>query len=375
MNELQGSTLIREGSTYLYVPAVHSDKGPGRKVGRVFFNDQMSFNRDVSIMLLGTSTGLRSALDAMAATGARAVRLAHEARPDIDIVANDRDGEAYKFITANVLLNDASNVEVGNEDLRCLLASRVFDYVDIDPFGTPVPFIPAVLQGLRRRGVAGMTATDTAPLAGTYPQKCLRRYGARSRRSPFGHETGLRILIGHLAREAAKEDKGVEPLLSFYADHYMRTYVRMREGGGEADRTLREVGFMDYDPLSGSRTVSPERTSERSMGPMWLGPLHDKGTLAGMRAGDNLHNRERCVKYLELWRNELDVPYYYDNDELASLLRISPRRMEVVLEALAKHGRVSRTHFSPTGLRTDLTTKEVLDVYRSLGDRERDRER
>ncbi len=366
MSSPEGSVIIREGSTEVYVPELHSNKGPGKRIGRVFFNDQMSFNRDVSVMLLASSPKVRTALDAMAATGVRAVRIAHEARPDVLMVANDKDAEACAYITANADLNSTGNVEASNEDLRCLLARRVFDYIDLDPFGTPVPFVPAVLQGLKRSGMAGITATDTAPLAGTYPKKCARRYGAFSQRSPFGHETGLRILIGHIAREAAKEDKGLDTVLSYYADHYMRTFVRMKEGGAEADRTLEKLGFIDHDPGTGCRTVSPERISARSMGPLWLGPLHDHETLNSMRAGEGLHKRSRCEKYLELWRGELEVPYFYDNDELASLSRTSPRPLGAVLEALGACGKVSRTHFSPTGIRTELSSREVLDIYKTI---------
>lgn len=364
-----GSILVREGATELLVPSVHSEKGPGKRVGRVFFNDQMAFNRDVTIMLLKACPGIRTALDAMASTGARAVRIAREARPDVSIVANDRDAEACEYIRANIEIAGCGNVEVSHEDLRCLLARRVFDYIDLDPFGTPVPFLPAIMQGLRRHGVAGITATDTAPLAGTYPKKCLRRYGALSMRSPFGHESGLRILIGHIAREAAKEDKGLECLLSFYADHYMRTYVRVVEGGAAADRTVAGLGYIDYERGTGERSVSPERTSARSIGPLWLGPLHDRELLAAMEAGENLQTSKRCAKYLEAWRGELDVPFFYDNDELASLVRTSPRRLDAVLEALGATGRVSRTHFSPTGIRTDLPLEDVLRIYASVEER------
>ncbi|MBI0583160.1 MAG: N2,N2-dimethylguanosine tRNA methyltransferase [Methanomassiliicoccus sp.] len=355
-----------EGATELFVPALHSVKGPGKRTGAVFFNDQMAFNRDVTVMLLKAYPRARTALDAMASTGTRAVRVANEARPDMTIVANDRDPRACDYIRANAEHARADKVEVSNDDLRCVLARKVFDYVDIDPFGSPVHFIPSALQGLRRHGAAGFTATDTAPLAGTYPKKCQRRYGAFSMRSPFGHESGLRILIGHIAREAAKEDKGLECLLSFYADHYMRTYVRVREGGGEADRTLDRLGYIDYDPVTGERRASAERTSPRSIGPLWLGPLHDHDLLANMNAGENLQTRGRCAKYLELWRKELDVPFFYDNDELASMVRVSPRRLDAVFEALGAAGKVSRTHFSPTGIRTDLDLREVLDIYRSV---------
>ena len=65
-----------------------------------------------------------------------------------------------------------------NNDLRCQLAQEYYDYVDLDPFGTPVEFIPAALQALKRNGILAITATDTAPLAGTQAKKCVRRYGA-----------------------------------------------------------------------------------------------------------------------------------------------------------------------------------------------------
>jgi tRNA (guanine26-N2/guanine27-N2)-dimethyltransferase len=91
-----------------------------------------------------------------------------------------------------------------------------------------------------------------------------------------------------------------------------------------------------------------------------------------MAASENLHSKARCTKYLELWRNELDVPFFYDNDELASMARQSPRRLDAVLEALGACGKVSRTHFSPTGIRTDLPLSEVLDIYRKVDGRGQD---
>ena len=358
----ENSVLSREGSTEIVIPAVHSVHGPGKRIGPVFFNGQMAFNRDVSVMFLAASSQTRLMLDAMAGTGVRSVRIAHEARPDLEIIANDKDPEACTYIDANAELNQA-NVTSCADDLRRTLAKRVFDYVDLDPFGSPVHFIPAVIQGLKRHGIAGITATDTAPLAGTYPKKCFRRYGAISARSPFGHETGLRILIGHIVREAAKEDRGLGCLLSFYADHYFRTFVRLTEGGAEADKTLANLGYLDYDPLTAVRTISPERTSKKAIGPLWLGPLHNQEFLENMQAGDNLQTHNRCRKYLELWQNELDVPYFYENDEIASHLKASPQPMEDLLAALNERGKASKTHFSPTGFKTDLELAEILEIY------------
>jgi len=362
---LPGSVEIMEGRTRLVVPGTHSAGGPGKRIGRVFFNSQMAFNRDVSIMFL-RARPVRSALDAMAGTGARAVRWASEIG-GIEITANDRDPEVVEYIDANIALNEVGGECRSNQDdLRCLLARRAYEFIDLDPFGSPVHFVPAVMQAAKRRGVVGITATDTAPLAGTYPRKCLRRYDALSARSPFGHETGLRILIGHLVKEAAKEDRGARCLLSFYADHYFRTYLQLEEGGAAADKALAQLGFIEFDASTGRTTIAKDRPSPRATGPLWLGPLHDPEVLNNMSADPELATAKRCAKYLELWRSEVDVPFFYENDMLSSILGISPPRMDALLERLGAQGRVSRTHFSPTAFKTNLELDDVMAAYRDL---------
>ncbi len=360
------SVEINEGETSLIVPAVHSSGGPGKRIGKVFFNSQMAFNRDVSVMLL-RARPVQSALDAMSGTGARAVRWGREIGGGMKVTANDRTPEAVEYISANIALNRLEeSCQASHDDLRSLLARRAYDYIDIDPFGSPVPFIPAAMQAVKRHGVLGITATDTAPLAGAHPRKCLRRYDAMSVRSPFGHETGLRILIGHLIKEAAKEDRGARCLLSFYADHYFRTYLQMEEGGAAADAALGKLGYIEYDKTTGKTTVSMEPISHRSAGPLWLGPLHDSEILKDMNADETLAAAARCKKYLKLWREEVDIPFFYENDELSSLLHMSPPRMDRLLEQIGASGNVSRTHFSPTAFKTDLEFNDVLAIYRDI---------
>ncbi|NLI74095.1 MAG: methyltransferase [Euryarchaeota archaeon] len=358
---LPGSIEVLEGRTRLQVPHNHSSGGPGKRIGRVFYNSQMAFNRDISVMFL-RARPVRSALDAMAGTGARAIRWAVETDVS-DITANDRDPNAVEYIRANIDLNNVNaRCNSTNEDLRCMLARRAFDMIDIDPFGSPVHYIPAAVQAVKRRGLLAITATDTAPLAGTYPKKSMRRYGAVSMRSPFGHESGLRILIGHVMREAAKEDRGARCLLSFYADHYFRIYLQMEEGGAAADRCLKQMGYVENDPATGYFTYGLEY-SNRSAGPLWLGPLHDHELLSDMEATNDLSEVRRCEKYLELWRSELDMPFFYENDELSSFLGISPPRMDLLLEKLNEVGKASKTHFSPTAIKTDLPIEDILSIY------------
>jgi len=353
-------TIIKEGSTRLLVPPLISERGPGRVEGKVFFNRQMAFNRDVAVVMFRSVIQPRKCLDAMAATGARGVRICTEAPGEYRFLINDREPLAGEYIRENVRLNSIGNAEVGTADLRCLLTREVFDYIDLDPFGTPIPFLPAALQGMTRKGVLAVTATDTASLCGTHPGKCRRRYLANSQRSPFMHESGLRILIGTIVRMAAQEDRGISPLLCYYADHYFRLFLRVREGAAAADVALAQMGMMAYDRATGER-----RVGEGSMGPMWLGPLLDHGALAEAAAPEGLACPDRVERYLELWREELDVPFYYETDELAAMLGLSPPGRAELLGALGDRGRVSRTTFSPTGFRTDRPLEEVLEAFRS----------
>ena len=357
------SIEIQEGATRLFVPEAHSTKGPGKRVGRVFFNDQMAFNRDISVAFFHTLDFKgRRGLDAMAATGARGVRIAHEVGGDVEITLNDRDSEAADYIRANIELNGLSNCTASHEDLRCHLARKVYDYIDLDPFGTPAPFIQPCLQGLKRNGVLAITATDTAPLAGTHAKKCLRRYMARPLRSVFGHETGLRILIGYVAREAAQLDKGIEPLLCFYADHYFRCYLRVRDNAAAADESLSKLGYLTFDPGTHQRGFSQDQ-GPGSYGPMWGAPLFDHDLMARMSADGSLEKGERCAKYIDLWRDELDIPYFYESNELSSMLKLSPPVLDRLLQRLNRVGRASRTHFSPSGFKTDLPLRELLHHY------------
>jgi len=357
---------IREGETRLLVPADHSLKGPGKRTGKVFFNNQMGFSRDITVSLFrAIDTKGWGVLDAMAGTGARGIRIANEAGGDFDIWINDVEKEANSFVEENIMANGLKRTFPLNQDLRCLLARKVFHYVDIDPFGSPVPFLQSSMNGCRRRGMLAATATDTAPLSGTYPKKCIRRYGARPCRSRFGHEVGLRILIGHAVKEAASLDRSVNPVLCFYADHYFRIHLSMMEGGGKADRCLESLGYLDYDPESGRREVT-YHPGVTSIGPLWLGPLFDSKLLSKMRSENWLAHPRRVAKFLKICREELDVPYFYESDEVAHLLGGSPPSLESILERLKETGEASPTHFSPTGFKTNLPLDEILSSVEDM---------
>jgi tRNA (guanine26-N2/guanine27-N2)-dimethyltransferase len=366
---VNASSLVKviEGTTELLVPEAFCKKGPGTRTGDVFYNKQMEFGRDVSVMF-GRAVFREGdkILDGLAASGARGLRLANETGVRADFALNDRNLAAAVLMKENASTNSLDHVRILCRDLRAVLAEEQFDYIDIDPFGTPVDFINAAVQSVRNGGTIAITATDTAPLYGTYPRTSLRRYGALSQRSPFAHETGVRILVGFMVREAARHDRACEPLLCYHTDHYFRCYLRVVNGAARADAALKRLGYARFDKASLERGIVTERSDKADAGPLWTGRMSSEELLEAMKATKDLGTSARCEKYLGLWREEAAAPpLFYKLDELAKRTKHSPPKLLDMVGSLAEAGfAASRTHFDPKGVRTDAPLEDLLRVYR-----------
>lgn len=362
---------VREGSTDLLVPKSFCRRGPGKNTGEVFYNRQMQFSRDLSVLL--SRAAFRDGdrvLDGLAATGARGIRMANEGRSGATFVLNDRNEQAFDLMRRNVELNGLEEeVTVSCRDLRALLSEDSFGYIDIDPFGTPVEFIDAAVQSCRNRGIVAVTATDTAPLCGTYARTAVRRYGARPLRNSFCHETGLRILIGHVVREAAKHDRGCVPILCYSADHYFRCHFRMVKGARRAEDSLGMLGYVLYNPDTLDRRVVSERPKEGSVfaGPLWTGDIHNDDLLGALGPTEGLGCARRLEKMIALWKGEMGLPpVHYVVDELARLTKCHPPKMSALVEALREAGAAAAlTHFDPKGIKTDLPFEDVVRQFAS----------
>src|SRR3989344_383600 len=193
-------TIIEEGLAKINI----ENKKIVSKNMEVFYNPIMSLNRDISVLLLNSLDKKNMQIaDPLAASGIRGIRFLKELNKNKirKIYINDIDKNAVKSIKENLKLNKIKNknnekIIIINEDANLfLLKSTGFDYIDIDPFGTPNPFLDAACKRLAREGIMAVTATDTSALAGTYPQACIRKYWAVPKKDAIMHETGLRILI------------------------------------------------------------------------------------------------------------------------------------------------------------------------------------
>jgi len=284
-------TEVREGSTVITVPVQDLEDNFPPGTAPVFFNRRMELNRDATV-LLATILQPSDYLDAMGATGIRGIRVAGEA--GIPAAVNDRNPEAAALIRDNVARSGLP-VEVISRDANALLSERSFDAVDLDPFGTPAPFVDAGIRGCRR--FLFVTATDTAPLCGAHLKAGIRRYGAVPLNTEYHSEVGLRILLGFVLREAVKYDRGLEPVFCFAREHFVRLSIRLARGAAAADRALQHAGYILQCPSCLYRREERGLVLMRAddcpfckrplqpIGPLYLGSIQDPGTLERMLAG------------------------------------------------------------------------------------------
>jgi len=367
------STLIRyqqitEGSTVFFAPEQQNkDKGPGKKQGLPFYNPAMELNRDVSIAVVQwlLSTGKRKhflLLDGLAATGVRGIRFSNELSGSFDVIINDWSEESFLVMQKNVKEKSLKNVRCENQNLNSLLLKEKFDYIDVDPFGSPVSFVDAAMKSIHHHGVLAVSATDTAGLCGVYPKVCLRRYAANPLHGPIMHEVGLRILLGFVAREAAKHEVGIQPILSYKTDHYMRLYVQIHRNIPSANKTAKRI-----QPIS-KRDVYPFKDEPGFIGPLWTGSLHDKEiieVLKGIGEKKIVGTKKKMMKLFSLFEEESEAPlFYYTTNELGSLLRCSPPKLEELWETFHQHDLpIFRTQFDPTGFKTPAPFDEVKTLF------------
>lgn len=374
--------IVREGNVKLEVPELEKyQTSPKEYIPSktpVFFNPVMELTRDISVSSVQVACdnirGLRIC-DALAGVGARGVRYAEEIREVGKVLVNDRLHEAAELIRKNIELNKTENATASEEDTNVLLHNHRprFHVIDLDPFGTPIPFLESSFSAISRRGMLLVTATDTAPLCGAYPKPCQRKYGATPLRITYSREIGLRILIGAVQRKAAAYDLALEPLLSHATQHYFRVHFDVSQGAKVSNNILKKNGYISHCTECGKRYTKrgmipdlPKRCDcgeeLQHAGPLWLGKLSDKKHLKAVKEDLPSRKFELINKEMKLINTCLDEvdgpPAFYDIHEISSKEGTSPPKLEKLIDKIQTRGFfASRTHFSGTGIRTNAPLK------------------
>ncbi|MDP6562702.1 MAG: hypothetical protein QF709_02515 [Candidatus Thalassarchaeum sp.] len=427
--------LHREGRTLCRLSRDPSESGPGpaaKGQGAVFHNPAMSGNRTRSVLLLQhcieaglLGEGAIYALDGLSASGLRARRWLNElpaqSAARISATMGDMDPVALEWA---MRCHEEFPPEHGEGellphlgDLRKSVLEHGRHWVDIDPYGSPLPFLDTAIQSLAKRGVAEISATDSAALTGSSKSALLRRYGARVRTDGLAHDSGLRVLLATVARTAARHERAIEPLLSVWESHHLRVSVRVRRSVEKANEVEESLGWRVASPtveeVSSSiqagmhpdteldslpmhcmlpLTHPIDRSDKRVSGPMWIGSLGQSDAMASMteeRAlgicgpsdveddpvgwSDRDFERERrrvarSVRHISGEAEVIDAPHLILVDDLASWLGSgSPPSPSGMVTALCETGsRAAVAHYGKPAFRTDAPWVEIARAALNL---------
>ena len=369
---------IKEGSAEIYVP---SQKKISKKLP-VFYNPIMKLNRDMTILLLRQFPAM-NLCDPLAGTGIRAIRFAKELKYK-SIVANDISEKAVALIKKNIKHNKVK-FKVYNKDANLMLLElKGFDFIDLDVFGSSNFMLDSSIKRISRNGILAVTNTDTAALTGTYPKACKRKYWSSNKKNYLMHETGLRILIRKVQLVGMQYEKALFPIFSYFKDHYFRVFFECVKGKKLCDEIALQHGMFD------------------DVGPLWLGNLWDSRLVGKMYGtilkNDNENQRfsslklkilnnektnntknsiknneinnnySELLKFLKIIKDEakINVVGFYDLHDIAGKKKLGTmaRKQDIIKKIKKKGFKVSETHFSGTGIRSDILYNELLSLLK-----------
>jgi tRNA (guanine26-N2/guanine27-N2)-dimethyltransferase len=357
---------------------MESEGGARFETGDAFYNERMEMNRDITVAVLRAWKGrvdreTPSYLDANAASGVRGVRAS---LAGYDATLTDRSDEAVELARRNVEENGV-DARVLHEDANVAMRRSRYDVVDVDPFGSPIPFADATFNSAD--SLACFTATDTAPLCGAHDSG-VRRYTCRPLNTPYHAEMGLRVLIGALVRTAARYDVAATPVLSHSSDHYKRTYLTLEEGAKVSNEALGGIGFLSHCSDCGARDAHdaadaavPETDkrdcdcgAERDVaGPLWVGAVREPDFVDDVleELDEEMGTYDRAKETLRGVRDELDTPTHYDHHEVCKRAGETPSKLDAFLERLRDAGyEATEAHYSGTAFKTDASHDALAEL-------------
>ncbi|XP_038650567.1 TRMT1-like protein isoform X5 [Scyliorhinus canicula] len=319
-----------------------------------FFNPKMKPNRQLifcTLAVLAQERKLLECLDAFGATGIMGLQWAKHLGDAVKVTINDINEGSVKIIRENCHLNRMKvltsrkddeeededdveetedilgTIEVTQMDANVLMHLRAFDFIHLDPFGTAINYFDAAFRNVRNLGIVSVTSTDISTLYCKALNVTMRHYGCNIVRTEYYKEVAARMIIASVARAAARCNKGIEVLFTVALEHFVLVVVRVLRGPTQADESLKKIRRLIHCQWCEERVFYKkchmlEESAYRQL------PCDCHGSMPGKTA----------VELGPLWINKF-LPY------------------------LTQAGfRVGRTHFDPTGIRTDATLAQLKAI-------------
>ncbi|KAJ6936467.1 hypothetical protein NC652_011237 [Populus alba x Populus x berolinensis] len=342
-------------------------------------------------------------LEALSASGLRALRYAREVEGIGKVVALDNDKASVEACQKNIKFNGSvaiSKVESHLADARVYMLThpKEFDVVDLDPYGSPSVFLDSAVQSVVDGGMLMCTATDMAVLCGGNGEVCYSKYGSYPLRGKYCHEMALRILLASIESHANRYKRYIVPVLSVQMNFYVRVFVRVYTSASAMKNTPLKLSYVyqcigcdSYHLQPIGRTMSkgssvrylpgfgpvvPQECSDCGKkynmgGPIWSAPIHDQEWVTSVLEGvksmkDRYPAYDRISAVLTTISEELpDVPLFLSLHNLCATLKCTSPSAVIFRSAVINAGYlISGTHVNPLGLKSDAPMDVIWDIMR-----------
>lgn len=382
--------IIQEGISKIRIP------------DGVFYNPVQEFNRDLSVAVIHTFRQMYQSknkklptftiLDALTASGFRAVRYAHQIPNVTKIIANDMDSSVFSTIQENISINSIPDglVHINISDAKTLMHNHAaiqsfIDVIDLDPYGSASPFIDSAVQAISDGGLLCVTCTDMAVLAGIHPGTCYAKYGSIPLHTEYGQEMAIRIVLFAIDQSANRYQRYIEPLLCLRIDFYVRLFVRISKSPIKVKQSIGKKSIvlscrqcksfilhsLEKHHCEFSNSCSICGGSFQLGGPIWSGPIYDssfvKCILDKLDNSDALilNTKPRIQGMLNVLIEELDIPLYLSISHLSKTLHCTCPPLVLVKSALLNSNyQVSITHCDPLGIKTTAPLSVLWDIMK-----------
>ncbi len=261
VSEAQAAGAVAEGekqpgAAATRIEGVSEGQAEGVVAEGAFLSSEGQVQRDLTVVAMnafaevgGFGPDSLVFLDAQAASGLRALRVALEVQSCRRVLANDSSEVAHERLTQNVgrhqhaLARCNVALECSCRDASELMAAlaaahRTVDVIDIDPFGSPLHAVPAALACIRPGGLLSLAFFDVHVLCGSQGAGgggggangavCFARYGSTPLNLRCSHEVAVRIALASVSRIAAGIGRRIEPLLCANMHACVRLLVRVQ---------------------------------------------------------------------------------------------------------------------------------------------------
>jgi tRNA (guanine26-N2/guanine27-N2)-dimethyltransferase len=232
----------------------------------------------------------------------------------------------------------------------------------------------------------------------------MRRYGARVKTDGLAHDSGMRVLLACIARNAASHDRSIQPILSIWDSHHLRVSVKVtksikvsneleenlgwrvaspkvEEVQASIDAKLMPPSSLDSLPMHCFLPLSYpiNRKDNRVSGPLWVGQIGNESIMAGFteeiamslcttsldedkllswtERDFELEKRRilRSIRYIQQEAEVADCRCLILTDDLASWQNQgSPPSPNKMIELIQNKGfKAARSHYSKPSFRTN----------------------